>query len=156
MPLPQDKLTKLIHEEELVSQLSYEMERARRYEWDLGLILVEPALPEEVDADMTYPALRRLAAACSSVMRVVDRGIRWGKGVFYILPETPPQGVETAARKIQEEFESTELEHPTTGAGIKCKLRKSIRVYSGKTAKENPAAQLDHRQLMMEIRDALA
>lgn len=156
MPLREDRLTKLIHEEELVAQLSYEMERARRYEWDLGLVLVEPDLPRELDSHMSYTALKRLATVCSGVMRVVDRGIRWGKGVFYILPETPPQGVEIAAKKIQQQFEETLLEHPTTGESLPCKLRKSIRVYSGKQAKENPAAQLDHRQLMVEIREALA
>ncbi|MCA9790934.1 MAG: hypothetical protein AB7S38_14460 [Vulcanimicrobiota bacterium] len=154
MPLPQDRLTKLIHESELDEQLNYEMERARRYEWDLGLILVVPRLPEN-NADMMYPALKRLALACSSIMRVVDRGIRWGNGIFFILPETPAEGVDVAARKIQEEFERTEIAHPTTGETFLCGMGKSIRVYNGKHAKANPGEAMDFKQMKQAIKEGL-
>ncbi|MBI3928827.1 MAG: diguanylate cyclase [Armatimonadetes bacterium] len=153
MPLPQDRLTKLIHEDELEEQLAYEMERARRYEWDLGMVLVEPVLPDTVGQDMLYAALKKLAIVCSSTMRVVDRGIRWGSGIFYILPETPPEGVEVAARKIQEQFEDTYLDHPVSGEPFKCTVRKATRVYSGKAAKENPAGEVDRKELLHQLRD---
>lgn len=154
MPLPQDRLTKLIHEDELEQQLTYEMERARRYAWDLGLVLVEPVLPEG-SADMMYPALKRLAGACSSVMRVVDRGIRWGSGIFYILPETPTEGVAVASGKIEEQFASTEILHPMTGEPFKCGLRKAVYVYNGAKAKEDPASELGHKQIMMKLKEDL-
>ncbi len=154
MPLPQDRLTKLINESELDEQLSYEMERARRYEWDLGLILVVPNLPED-RSDMMYPALKRLALTCSSIMRVVDRGIRWGNGILYILPETPAEGVEVAAKKLTEEFQRVEITDPTTSEAFTSGLSKSLRVYSGSQAKANPAESLDFRQMKQVMRDGL-
>lgn len=154
MPLPHDRLTKLIAEDELIGQLEYEIARARRYSWELGLVLLEPSLPEG-SHDMKYPALKFLAASCNAVMRVVDRGIRCGSGIFYILPETPPQGARVAAEKIKMEFEKADVTHPTTGDPIRCGLRCSIYVYSGAKAKEDPGAELQPKQILAKLKEEL-
>ena len=80
MPLPTDKLTNLVHESELESQIEYELQRARRYAWDLSFILAEPVIPDGASADMNYPALRRLALTAKQIMRSVDKGIRCASG----------------------------------------------------------------------------
>lgn len=155
MPLPEDKLTKLISEDELREQLKYEMERARRYGWELGLFLVEPDLPPDVGPDMQYPVLRRLAAVCNQVMRSVDKGIRCGSGIIYILPETPQAGVETASDKIKVGFVELSHEHPVTGEQFKCGIRRAASVFAGKDQKQTNIDDAYVRLLLRQLKDGL-
>lgn len=155
MPLPEDKLTKLTAENELLSELRYEMERARRYGWELGLLLVEPDLPSEIGLDMQYTVLRRLAAVCTSVMRAVDKGIRFQSGVLYLLPETPFAGVETASNKVRTLFLENKFEHPVTSEVFQCGLLRSIRVFSGKTEKDASTDDASLKVLTRSMRDGL-
>ena len=155
MPLPEDRLTKLISEDELTHELRYEMERARRYGWDLGLVYVEPEIPPEVSQDMQYPVLRRLAAVCSTLMRSVDKGIRFQSGVLYILPETPYGGVETAAEKVKRMFGEVDFEHPVTGQSFKCSLKRTIKIFSGKKEKDAATDDPSIRLLLRELKDNL-
>ena len=155
MPLPEDRLTRLTAETELLSELRYEMERARRYGWDLGLFLVEPEIPEEVGADMHYPILKRLASVCSSVMRSVDKGIRYQSGVLYLLPETPLSGVETASGKVQKMFCDLEFDHPEGGSKFQCGVRRALKVFSGKSQKDASTEDGALKLLLGQLRDAL-
>jgi hypothetical protein len=155
MPLPEDKLTKLTSENELLAELRYEMERARRYGWELGLLLVEPDLPSEIGVDMQYTVLRRLAAVCTSVMRAVDKGIRFQSGVLYLLPETPFAGVETASNKVRALFLDNKFEHPVSGETFGCGLLRSIRIFSGKAEKDASTDDAALRLLTRQMRDGL-
>ena len=155
MPLPEDKLTKLISEDELRDQLKYEMERARRYGWELGLFLVEPDLPADVGGDMQYPVLRRLATVCNTVMRSVDKGIRCGSGIIYILPETPQAGVETASDKVKSGFAEITHEHPVSGEQFQCKVRIATRVFVGKDQKQTNIDDGFVRLLLRQLKDGL-
>lgn len=155
MPLPEDRLTKLVAESELLGELRYEMERARRYGWDLGLFLVEPDIPSEVSADMHYPILKRLAAVCSNVMRSVDKGIRYGSGVLYLLPETPLAGVETASGKVRKLFCEIEFDHPEDSTKFQCNVRRAIKVFSGKTQKDASTEDGALKLVLSQLKDAL-
>ena len=155
MPLPEDRLTKLISEDELINELRYEMERARRYGWDLGLFFVEPEIPADVGQDMQYPVLRRLAAVCSTLMRSVDKGIRFQGCVLYILPETPLAGVETASDKVKKMFGDVDFEHPVTNEPFKCNLRRTIKVFAGKDQKDAATDDPAIRLLLRELKDSL-
>ena len=155
VPLPEDRLTKLIAEDELVNELRYEMERARRYGWDLGLFFVEPDVPADVGQDMAYPVLRRLAAVCSTLMRSVDKGIRFQSGVLYILPETPLGGVETASDKVKKMFAEVDFEHPVTGEPFKCGMRRTIKVFAGKREKDAATDEPAIRLILRELKDSL-
>lgn len=155
MPLPEDRLTKLTAETELLAELRYEMERARRYGWDLGLFLVEPEIPEEVNADMHYPILKRLASVCASVMRSVDKGIRYQSSVLYLLPETPLSGVETASGKVRKMFCDLTFEHPDTQEKFSCNVRRAIKVFSGKSQKDASTEDGALKLLLGQMRDAL-
>lgn len=155
MPLPEDRLTKLIAESELLAELRYEMERARRYGWDLGLLLVEPDVPQEVSADMHYPILKRLANVCSTVMRSVDKGVRYQSGVLYLLPETPLSGVETASGKVQKMFSELQFDHPDGGQSFGCGVRRSMKVFSGKSQRDASTEDGALKLMLGQMRDAL-
>lgn len=155
MPLPEDKLTKLISEDELRDQLKYEMERARRYGWELGLFLVEPEMPPDIGADMQYPVLRRLAAVCNQSMRSVDKGIRCGSGILYILPETPQQGVDVASDKVKNGFKDIMHEHPVTGEQFTAGIRRASTVFNGKEQKETNIDDAFVRLLLRQLKDGL-
>lgn len=155
MPLPEDRLTKLIAESELLAELRYEMERARRYGWDLGLFLVEPDMAAAVSADMHYPILKRLATVCASVMRSVDKGVRYQSGVLYLLPETPLSGVETAAGKVRKMFTELEFEHPESGEKFRCGVRRAIKVFSGKAQRDASTEDGALKLMLQQLRDSL-
>lgn len=155
MPLPEDRLTKLTAETELLGELRYEMERARRYGWDLGLFLVEPDIPPEVSADMHYPILKRLATVCASVMRSVDKGIRFQSGVLYLLPETPLSGVETASGKVRKMFTDLTFEHPEREEKFQCGVRRALKVFSGKSQKDASTEDGALKLLLGQLRDGL-
>ena len=155
MPLPQDKLTNLVHESELEAQIEYELQRARRYSWDLSFVLVEPVLPEGASGDMNYPALRRLAITCKQVMHSVDKGIRSGSGIMYILPETPGDGADVAVKKIRDQFAETEVPNPITGDGIKCSVRAGRFTYEASGEAERQGAPPSWRDVMVGLRGNL-
>lgn len=155
MPLPQDKLTNLTHESELESQIVYELSRGRRYGWPLSFILVEPVLPDGVGQDMTYPALRRLALTCAQQMRSVDRGIRCGSGVLYILPETPRDGAEVALGKVRQNFSETEVPNPISGETFHCSLRGAVFTYDGAVAAKEQGVPPNWREVLVQLRGDL-
>lgn len=155
MPLPEDRLTKLIAEGELLGELRYEMERARRYGWDLGLFLVEPDIPQEITADMHYPVLKRLANVCAQAMRSVDKGVRYQSGVLYLLPETPLSGVEVASAKVRKMFSEVEFTHPDTEEKFTCGVRRAIKVFSGKSQRDASTEEGALRLILQQLRDAL-
>lgn len=155
MPLPQDKLTNLVHESELESQVLYELSRGRRYGWPLSFLMVEPVLPEGVGLDMSYPALRRLALCCSQQMRSVDRGIRCGSGVVYILPETPREGAEVALKKVRNSFAETDVPNPITGEAFRCTLRGAVYTYDGSVAVKEQGVPPHWRDVLVQLRGDL-
>lgn len=155
MPLPQDKLTNLVSETELESQIVYELSRSRRYGWMLSFVLVEPVLSDSIGKDMTYPALRRLALACTQQMRSVDRGIRSGSGIFYILPETPHEGALVALQKIRSAWAETTVPNPVTGEGFHCDMRGAAYTFDGgKVAKEQGSTP-GWRDILVQLRGDL-
>jgi hypothetical protein len=155
LPLPQDKLTNLVHESELEAQIEYELQRARRYSWDLSFVLAEPVLPDGASGDMNYPALRRLALTCKQVMRSVDKGVRSGSGILYILPETPGVGADVAVDKIRQQFSETDVPNPITGEAIKCGVRAGRYTYEASGDGERQGAVPAWRDVMVALRGNL-
>lgn len=156
MPLPQDRLTNLVHESEIEAQILYELQRARRYCWDLSFALIEPVLPEEASADMNYPALRRLAHCCLQVMRSVDKGLRSGSGILYILPETPGEGADVALRKIEQQFSEAKVPHPITGEQLSCKARSGRFTYEASAEAQRQGTPPAWRDVLIALRGNLA
>lgn len=155
MPLPQDKLTNLVHESELEAQIEYELQRARRYSWDLSFVLVEPVLPEGASSDMNYPALRRLALTCKQVMRSVDKGIRSGSGILYILPETPGDGADVALAKIRTQFADQKVPNPITGEALDCGVRAGRYTYKASGQAERQGSPPAWKEVLIDLRGNL-
>lgn len=155
MPLPTDKLTNLVHESELESQIEYELQRARRYAWDLSFILAEPVIPDGASADMNYPALRRLALTAKQIMRSVDKGIRCASGVLYILPETPGEGADIALDKIRQQFAETDVPNPVTGEAIRCEIRAGRYTYEASGESERQGAPPPWREVLINLRGSM-
>ena len=155
MPLPQDKLTNLVHESELEAQIEYELQRARRYSWDLSFVLAEPVLPEGASGDMNYPALRRLALTCKQVMRSVDKGIRSGSGILFILPETPASGADVALGKIRNQFAEQKVPNPITGESIECTVRAGRFTYEASGEAERQGSPPAWKEVLLALKGSL-
>ncbi|MBI3928828.1 MAG: hypothetical protein HY319_25025 [Armatimonadetes bacterium] len=147
MPRDKDGLTGLYTEEFLKQDMDSEMSRARRFGRDLGLLLLEPILPEHVKTDMLYQVLKKLARICESTTRQVDSGIRWGQQLLYVLPETSIEGVEVTSRKISHQFHECSFTHQGTGEKIPGRLRRALAVFPGEIEEKE--------ELLQSLRDNL-
>ncbi len=148
-------MTNLVHESELEAQIEYELQRARRYSWDLSFVLVEPVLPEGAPGDMNYPALRRLALTCKQAMRSVDKGIRSGSGIVFILPETPGTGADVALQKIRQQFSENPVPNPISGESITCGVRAGRFTYEASGDTERQGSVPSWRDVMVSLRGNL-
>lgn len=115
MPREKDVLTQLYTPQYIDDDLNDELNRARRFGRDLGLLLLEPKIPDALRIDMAYPVLKKLAGICRELTRQVDDGVRLGNQILLVLPETGSEGVDTATDKIAEKFAECSFTHPSTG-----------------------------------------
>lgn len=115
MPREKDPLTKLFTQTYLKEDLPDELNRAKRFGRDLGLMLLEPKIPEAIQLDMAYPVLKKLALLCREVTRQVDEGVRLGNQILLVLPETSADGVQKLEEKLDESFREESFTHPTSG-----------------------------------------
>lgn len=124
-----DVLTGLNNEAYLRTELDNELARARRFGREVGLLLLEPALPPEERGDMGYTALKVLARHVGENTRVIDEGVRWGHQIVVVLPETARDGVAVVEGKVRAAFESHEFKNVTTGEPFHALLASAILVY---------------------------
>jgi diguanylate cyclase (GGDEF)-like protein/PAS domain S-box-containing protein len=100
-----DGLTGLMNRRALTDSLLYEIDRAKRYDSELSLILCDIDNFKEInDAcghDVGDQALQTIAAALKTILRKSDIAGRYGGDEFMlILPETSVKGAEKIAEKI--------------------------------------------------------
>jgi diguanylate cyclase (GGDEF)-like protein/PAS domain S-box-containing protein len=100
-----DGLTGLMNRRALTDSLLYEIDRAKRYDSELSLILCDIDNFKEInDAcghDAGDRALQTIAAALKTILRKSDIAGRYGGDEFMlILPETSVKGAEKIAEKI--------------------------------------------------------
>ena len=132
-----DSLTGLLKEEWLKQGLEDELNRAERFGRDLGLLMLEPAIPEELVRDLSYPVLKKLGNVSNEVTRVVDVGVRLRNRLLWLLPETSEDGVKVATQKIAQKFAEQEFVDQTTGESFKGKFRSSYFVFPSQTKDRN-------------------
>jgi len=109
-----DGLTGLLNRRALTEQIEYEIDRARRYEAELAVILCDLDNLKEINdthghliGDM---ALQLLAAALRSSLRNVDIAGRYGGDEFLVIvPQTLAAGAMSMAEKIRLAAERTEV-----------------------------------------------
>lgn len=118
-----DALTGLYKEDWLKQGLYDELNRAERFERDLGILMLEPVIPAELVRDLSYPVLKKLGNVSKKVFRVVDVGVRLKNRLLYLLPETSADGVEVATKKLLEKFSEAEFVHSSTGQKFQGKFK---------------------------------
>ena len=82
-----DSLTGLLKEDWLKQGLDDELNRAERFGRDLGILMLEPLIPEELVRDLSYPVLKKLGNVSKEVTRIVDVGVRLKNRLLWLLPE---------------------------------------------------------------------
>ncbi len=133
----------------------YELQRSRRYAWDLSFVMAEPVLPEGVGQDMAYPALRKLSLIAIQLMRSVDKGIRNGSALLYILPETPSEGAAVALHKLRQEFSKTGVTNPITGERTVCGVRAAHFTYQASSPEAKQGVPPAWKEVLMQLRGDL-
>ena len=124
-----DALTGLYKEDWLKQGLYDELNRAERFERDLGILLIEPIIPADLVRDLSYPVLKKLGNVSRNVFRVVDVGVRLKNRLLYLLPETSSEGVEVATKKLSEKFSEAEFVHSSTGEKFSGKFKSVFYVF---------------------------
>ncbi len=151
MPREKDSLTQLYTASYIEDDLEDEMSRARRFGRDLGLLLMEPVIPESLRLDMNYPVLKRLAQVCRACTRQVDSGVRLGNQVLLVLPETSADGIQTIATKIGEQFGECSFTHSNTGNTFQGEFREAQTVFPNEVQTARDLVEALKSQLKEEI-----
>ena len=109
-----DGLTGLLNRRALSEQLEYEIDRARRYEVDLSVILCDLDNLKEINDTYGHLAgdttLQLLSATLRGSLRNVDIAGRYGGDEFLVIvPQTSASGALSIAEKIRSATERTEV-----------------------------------------------
>lgn len=128
-----DSLTGLLKEEWLKQGLEDELNRAERFGRDLGLLMLEPAIPEELVRDLSYPVLKKLGNVSKEVTRQVDVGVRLRNRLIWLLPETSEDGVKVATQKIAQKFSQQEFVDSSSGEKFQGSFRSAYFVFPSQT-----------------------
>lgn len=128
-----DSLTGLLKEDWLKQGLDDELNRAERFGRDLGLLLLEPEVPEELMRDLSYPVLKKLGNVSKEVTRQVDVGVRVKNRLLWLLPETSEDGVKVATQKISEKFSEQTFVDSSTGESFQGSFRSAYFVFPSQT-----------------------
>ena len=110
-----DALTGLMNRRALTDSLLYELDRSRRYDSDLSLILCDIDDFKEINDtyghDAGDRALQTLCATMTTILRKTDIAGRYGGDEFMlILPETSVKGAEILAGKLLEALREMDLD----------------------------------------------
>jgi diguanylate cyclase (GGDEF)-like protein len=123
-----DPLTELYNRRFLEKQLNMEMERARRYESDLSIVIIRLAGLSDIRAQIgpaeVEDILKELGSVIDRGVRNSDQAGRLGENdSCVILPETPSNGTETFAERIRDSIMDKVLpEELNGGLTLNCKI----------------------------------
>ena len=125
-----DPLTQLLNRRVLVERLATEVERARRYESVMTVLMIDLDHFKRVNDQYGHlvgdDVLREVSVMLRSAVRAVDMVARYGGEEFVIaLPETPANGALVFAERLRERLEAHEFSahphgtfHMTTSIGL--------------------------------------
>ena len=110
-----DALTGLMNRRALTDSLLYELDRSRRYDADLSLILCDiddfKDINDAYGHDAGDRALQTLCATLTTILRKTDIAGRYGGDEFMlILPETSVRGAEILAGKLLDALRGMDLD----------------------------------------------
>ncbi|GFP27546.1 diguanylate cyclase [Candidatus Hakubella thermalkaliphila] len=123
-----DHISGTLSKKRAADALELELQRARRYNHQLALLLIAidgfQELVKNFGVDEGKRILLRASEIIAESIRGVDTASRHGEHHFsVILPETPLSGAMVVAERIRRGVEETKIE---TGLGIKLKVTASI------------------------------
>ena len=123
-----DPLTGLVNRRVLVERLQTELERARRYESSVTVLMIDLDHFKRINDQHGHlvgdEVLKQVAVLLTSAVRSVDLVARYGGEEFVILlPETPPMGATTFAERIRERMEAADF---SAGTGERLGVTTSI------------------------------
>lgn len=109
-----DGLTGLLNRRALTEQLSYEIERARRFGAPLAIMLCDMDNLKMINDKHGHAAgdmaIQLVSAALRNAIRSVDIAGRYGGDEFLvILPETPIEGAQSLAEKLRHVIQHSEI-----------------------------------------------
>jgi len=125
-----DKLTGLLVKSEFQDRLTHEVQRAKRYQRPLTLLVIEvdwTYFEKEINirAIMPYTIFKQLGPIITRQLRTVDfAGRMAGETFSAMLPETPLSGAFIAADRLRAAIES----HEFIGDDVEGRLRVAINV----------------------------
>jgi two-component system, cell cycle response regulator len=129
-----DALTQTLNRRALTARLSSELERARRYESVLSLLMID--LDHFKDVNDTYghlvgdDVLRETAGLLQQTIRSVDVVARYGGEEFVIvLPETPLSGAVTFAERIRVLIEKHPFRNGSEGGSLQITASVGVAVF---------------------------
>ncbi|CAG1065857.1 Response regulator PleD [uncultured bacterium] len=127
-----DDLTKLYNSRFLHSRLDYEVERARRFGYELSMIFLDLDYFKEVNDVHGHLAgsklLKEAARLLASMLRTVDMACRYGGDEFVILmPGTSKKNAALVAEKLRQSVKETSF---LADEGINIRLTASFGVAS--------------------------
>ena len=101
-----DDLTKLYNSRFLHSRLEYEVERARRFKYDLSMIFFDLDAFKEINDKHGHlcgsKLLREVAQIITNTIRTVDMACRYGGDEFMVvMPGTPKKNAVVVAEKLR-------------------------------------------------------
>jgi diguanylate cyclase (GGDEF)-like protein len=141
-----DDLTGLYNSRFLHHSLGSEVNRARRFKYDLSLIFMDLDYFKSINDNHGHLSgsklLKEVGALIDKTVRNVDLVCRYGGDEFVIvMPETSKEHAGVVAKKIREAFRSTTF---LKDEGLNCKMTGSFGVasYPDDAANENELIQL--------------
>ncbi|GMR05160.1 MAG: sensor domain-containing diguanylate cyclase [Thermodesulfobacteriota bacterium] len=127
-----DDLTKLYNARYLHMRLNDEVERARRFGYDLSMIFIDLDYFKKINDNHGHLCGSKLLAEVGSllkkIIRSVDMAFRYGGDEFIILmPETPKKNARIVANKIRTELKKAVF---LKEEGVNCRITASFGVAS--------------------------
>ena len=137
-----DPLTRVLNRRALLDRLTAEVDRARRYDSGLTMLLLDVDYFKQINDTAGHLAgdsvLRQLGALLEDAMRKVDVVARYGGEEFVaILPETSAEGGVAFAERLRERSTKTQPCHSRTSTG-----RRPYAALSNPSTSLNPGAPI--------------
>jgi two-component system cell cycle response regulator len=123
-----DPLTQLLNRRVLIERLVQEVERARRYEGTIALLMIDLDHFKRINDQYGHlvgdDVLRDVATILRNAVRAVDVVARYGGEEFVVvLPETPDAGAQAFAERLREKVEAHVFNaHPHGTFHVTCSI----------------------------------
>ena len=122
-----DQLTGLYNSAEFNRRLSEELERSRRHQQPVSVLMIDADQFQEINRTVGYLqgdlVLARVGELIKRTLRTTDLAARYGGDEFLvILPDTEPQGAAAAAENLRTALEREQIKLDSGGSPVRLTL----------------------------------